>query len=138
MLPYRDARLATLALGAFFVLVLGYALFEARTMLIGPSIAVPTEAIETSEPLVTIAGHARRISALFMNGAEVAVTEEGAFEEPYVLAEGLNRIVLDAQDRYGRHAQKVLEVVYSPPHADADATADMQSASSTQPVAPAQ
>lgn len=135
MLPYRDSRLTKLALGLFFVLVIGYALFETRNMLFGPSITVPTQTIETHEQLVTITGQARHISELSMNGAEVVVTEEGAFEEPYLLTEGLNRIVLDARDKYGRRAQKIIEVVYSPLNQNAD-MADTSSASSTEPVAP--
>lgn len=135
MLPYRDSRLTKLALGAFFVLAAGYALFEARNMLFGPSITVPTRTIETRDALITITGRANHISALFMNGAQVAVTEDGTFEEPFVLAEGLNRIVLDAKDKYDRRTQKIIEVVYSPPDRDTN-TPGAPSASSTEPVAP--
>ena len=42
------------------------------------------------------------------------VTEEGAFEEPYVLAPGYNRIVLDAKDKYGRSRSRAIEIVYTP------------------------
>ncbi len=143
MLPYRDSRLTTIVLVAFFLLVLGYAFFEARGILFGPSIQVPDEPTEVHEELITIRGQAERISALSMNGKEIQVTETGAFEEPYLLARGLNRIVLDAEDKYGRRTQEVIEIVYTPaakPAQEAPEAAATESTSarpsSTPPVAP--
>ena len=48
-----------------------------------------------------------------MNGRPISVTEDGAFDEPYLLSPGLNRIMLDATDRYGRKTQKIVQVVGS-------------------------
>ena len=114
MLPYRDSRLTYIALGIFFVIVLGYAYFEARGLLFGPAITVPSDITEVHDPLIRIAGKAERISSLSMNGKTISVTEEGAFEEEYLLAKGYNRIVLDARDKYGRSRSKVIEIVYTP------------------------
>lgn len=114
MLPYRDSRLTYIALGIFFLIVLGYAYFEARGLLFGPSITVPSETTEVYEPLLTIKGKADRISSLSMNGKTISVTEEGVFEEQYLLAIGYNRIVLDAQDKYGRARRQAIEIVYTP------------------------
>lgn len=114
MLPYRDSRLTKIILVVFFLLVLGYAFFEAQGALFGPSIQVPEEPTEVHEELITIKGVAERISSLTMNGASIQVTETGAFEEPYLLTRGLNRIVLDAEDKYGRRTQEVVEIIYTP------------------------
>lgn len=119
MLPYRDSRLTYAALAAFFVIVLGYALFEARGLIFGPRITIPATQTRVEDPVVDIAGRAERISALTMNGQPVPVTEEGAFEQTYLLAPGYNRIVLDASDRYGRTNRKVLEIVYVPREGEA-------------------
>lgn len=114
MLPYRDSRITKIALGVFFILVVVYAFFEAQGILFGPTISTYSNVIEVHDPFITINGQAERISSLSMNGEEIQVTESGAFEEPYLLAEGSNRIVLDAKDKYGRRTQKVIEVVYTP------------------------
>lgn len=114
MLPYRDSRITRIALGIFFVLLLGYAYFEARGILFGPSISVTSGLTEVRDPLITIAGQAEHISSLSMNGKDVAVTEDGVFSEPYLLSAGYNRITLQARDKYGRSRTKTIEVIYTP------------------------
>ncbi len=114
MLPYRDSRLTYIALGIFFLFVLGYAYYEARGLLFGPTITVTSTITEVHDPFVTIKGRADRISSLSMNGKTVPVTESGAFEEPYLLNPGYNRVVLDASDKYGRTRRQAIEIVYSP------------------------
>lgn len=132
MLPYRDSRITKIALGVFFILVVVYAFFEAQGILFGPSISVLSNVTEVHDPFVTIKGQADRISSLSMNGKEIQVTESGTFEEPYLLAEGLNRVVLEAYDKYDRRTQKVIEVVYTPaPNTGQARTASSSTASST-------
>ena len=137
MLPYRDSHLTYIALGIFFLILLGYAYYEARGLLFGPSITVASDIIEARDPFITIKGHADRITSLSMNGKVVPVTEDGAFEEPYLLSAGYNRIVFDASDKYGRTSRQAVEIVYTPPTSPT-ATATSTSASSTPSVAPPQ
>lgn len=115
MRPYRDSRLTYVFLSVFFVVVLGYAGFEARGIVLGPSISLSQLTPETTESFVIIQGHAERIASLSMNGREIAVTESGAFTEPYLLAPGYNRILIEAKDRYGRRRSAEVEMVYTPP-----------------------
>ena len=114
MLPYRDSRITKIALLIFFVILAGYGYYEARGMLFGPRIDVPTQMTEVHEQMIAIKGTATRIASLSMNGKAIPVTENGSFEEPYLLAVGYNRIVLDAKDKYGRSSRKVIEIAYSP------------------------
>jgi len=114
MLPYRDSRITKIILALFFVLVILYAYYEARGLLFGPSIDVPKETSVVHDRLITVHGKAARIAELTMNGKPITVTEDGAFEEQYLLNNGYNRIVLRAQDRYGRARESVIEVVYEP------------------------
>ncbi len=140
MLPYRDNRLTYIALGIFFLIVLGYAYYEARGLLFGPAISVRSEVNETHEPFVTIKGQADRIASLSMNGKIIPVTEDGVFGEPYLLSPGYNRIVLDASDKYGRTRRRAVEIVYTPAAGSGqtpDTTATSTS-SSTIEVAPQQ
>ena len=136
MFPYRDSRITRIALAVFFLIVVGYAYFEARGLLFGPSITVASGVSESHEPLVTIKGQADRISSLTMNGKAISVTESGAFEEPYLLSVGYNRIVLDAKDKYGRTSRKALEIVYTPSASrDANPTEPATEPTSTTSVA---
>jgi hypothetical protein len=113
MLPYRDSRFTRVILIGFFLLVAGYAYFEGRGLIRGPSIEISGRVMEVSEPFITLEGRAERITSLSMNGTEIAVTEEGAFSESYVLAPGYNRIVLEARDRYGKTTERAIEIVYT-------------------------
>lgn len=131
MLPYRDSRLTYIALGVFFLIVLGYAYYEAQGILFGPSIKIMSQVTEVQEPFVMIKGQANRIASLRMNGRTISVTEKGAFEEPYLLAPGYNRIVLEAKDKYGRRRSREIEIIYTP---DSAISPQATTASST-PVA---
>lgn len=113
MLPYHS-RFSTAIVSLFFILVLGYAYFEARGALYGPRIILPPEAQLVHDPLITIRGKAEHITELRMNGNPVAVTEDGAFEEPHLLAVGYNRIVLEASDRYNNTSTEIIEIIYEP------------------------
>lgn len=113
MLPYRDTHLVRYGLIVFFAIVIGYAFFEGRALLYGPTIEVSPRVMEVSEPFITINGVARRIASLSLNGAPIAVTEDGGFEEEYILTPGYNRIILDARDKYGKTTQRIIEIVYA-------------------------
>jgi hypothetical protein len=143
MLPYRDSRLTRIILGIFFLIVLGYAYYEARGLLFGPTISISSGATNIVEsPYVLIQGQADRIASLAVDGNPIQVTETGAFQEPYVLSPGVNRIVFDAKDKYGHTTEKVVEIVYQPSASAAvpaaAATSSALSASSSPAIAPGQ
>jgi len=140
MLPYSDSRFTRYALGIFFILVLAYAYYEAQGILFGPRIDISPEASAVSDPYVKIEGHAEHIASLSMNGKQVAVTEAGGFSEPYLLAPGTNRIVLEAKDKYGHRTERTIEIVYDAPAnallPSVATTTATSTATSTSPVAP--
>ncbi len=138
MLPYRDSRLTQIALGLFFLLLIGYAYFEAQGLLFGPSITVTSQVSSVYDPFVLIQGHADRISSLLMNGKSIQVTEKGDFSEPYVLARGYNRVILDARDKYGRRSSKTIAIMYVSDGSSSTASpnAPLSTASSSSSVAP--
>lgn len=117
MLPYRDSRLIRFGLIVFFLIVVGYAIYEGRALLSGPTIDVAPRVMEVSDSFITVSGTAERITSLSMNGKEIPVTEDGGFEEGYVLVAGYNRIILKAEDRYGKTAERIVEIIYKPPAA---------------------
>lgn len=125
MLPYHDSRLTRIILIVFFIALASYAYYEVRGLLSGPVIEIDNRVMEVTTAFITIEGKAGHIATLSMNGKTIPVTEDGSFSEGYVLAEGYNRIVLEARDRYGNATEREIEIVYNP------------IASSTPTVAPA-
>lgn len=107
-------HLAKFALIIFFLLLIAYAYFEARAVLYGPQIHIPTETIVVTEPYTEIRGQASYISELKLNGAMVHVTEDGKFAEELLLTPGENRLVFDAKDKFGRETQEIVKVYYKP------------------------
>ncbi len=110
----RDSKLIRFSLLSFFALVGGYALYAGWGLLSGPAVEVPEMTMTVSEPYLLVKGTAKRITELHLNGATVPVTEEGAFEEPYLLAVGSNRLILEARDARGRTDRSLIDVAYIP------------------------
>lgn len=138
MVPY-SSRVSRSLLLFFFMIVVGYGLFEARGIVFGPQIQVDETPLEVSEQFVRIQGSALRISSLTMNGAAIPVTEDGFFDEPLLLHKGENRIVLRATDKYGNATIRTVTLVYAPQPAlvepgAADHATD--TAAAAQPMAP--
>ncbi len=113
MIAFRDSTLTKSTVVLLFLALAGYAYYETRGLLFGPRIELPTETLTSDEQFYRITGKAERIASLKMNGATITVTEDGSFEEPFLLAPGLNRIVFDAEDKYGNTSQEVLQVYYT-------------------------
>lgn len=113
MLPY-SSRLSRVILLLFFLLVIGYGFFEAQAILWGPRIEIASTPTEVTDQYVRIQGSATHIASLSMNGAEIPVTESGEFDEPFLLADGENRILLEATDRYGNTTEKTVTIYYTP------------------------
>ncbi len=114
MRPYRESRFAKVALIIFFILLLGYAYYEARAVVYGPRIQIPFEVMTVTDRFTEIRGQASYISELKVNGTPITVTEDGKFAEKMVLTPGENRIMLDAKDKFGRTRQEVLRIYYKP------------------------
>lgn len=113
MLPY-SSRLSRIALLLFFLLVIGYGFYEAQAILWGPRIEIASAPTRATDRYVRIQGSATHIASLSMNGAEIAVTESGEFDEPFLLSNGENRILLEAVDRYGNTTEKTVVIYYVP------------------------
>jgi hypothetical protein len=108
----RDSRFVRLILIIFFVLAVGYSAYEAQGLLYGPRIHLENQAFASDTSFVSIKGRAERISELRINGKTVSVRENGEFDEPFLLAPGSNRIILEARDARGRTVLETLDIVY--------------------------
>ncbi len=110
----RSGRLSTGAIVLFFVLLVAYGLYEAQAMVLGPRITLPQETLTLQSPYTLVRGTAEHIVEIRLNGVPISVTEDGVFEEPYVLSEGENRLLFEAHDKYGRKTEETVVIMYLP------------------------
>lgn len=96
--------------------VAGYVVFEARGIVAGPSLSVeqPLAGTTIVEPVTRLTGTAERISKISLNGRPIFISEEGAFDEPLILALGYNEILVEAWDRFDKKTSVMLPVVHRP------------------------
>lgn len=101
----------------FFFFLLGliglYALFQARLVILGPSISVytPTNGANLSSPVVTIAGKASNIAYISLDDRPIFVDKNGNWSEKLIAPRGLSIMTVRAQDRFGRSTEKQIEVM---------------------------
>lgn len=95
------------------VLVVGYSLFAFLPFMRGPQLFIssPQNGSTATTSLVTVAGTARGISYLYLNDRQIFTDAAGRWSEPLLLAPGYNILVVRAEDRFGRTAQKKLELI---------------------------
>ena len=99
----------SIAGGAFAVLfILGYALFAAYPYLRGPTL---TLSYAPKNGLTALYGDTERVSYLTINGAEVAVDEDGSFEVMRAYPKGYTAVTAVGRDRFGRTITKTITFV---------------------------
>ena len=97
------------------VLVFGYTLFQARNLLLGPSLSLTSNLdIIQHERMIVLEGTTRNIVSISLNGREVHTNESGVFNERLVLENGYTIMTLRAEDRYGRVSTLQRGFVYRP------------------------
>lgn len=99
-------------------LFIGYAVFQARFLLVGPVITLENipDTIQV-ERVVMLQGSAENIAFLSLNGRQIYTDKKGYFQETLVLENGYTVATVQAQDRYGRSSSYTKEFVYIIPEA---------------------
>src|SRR3989338_9459475 len=71
-------------------LLISYGLFNARNLIIGPTIEIfsPSSETETKENTIIIKGRAKNITFLSLNERPIFVDKEGFFEERLLISAG--------------------------------------------------
>ncbi len=96
-------------------LLISYGIFNARNLIIGPTIEIfspAKENVETNKNLITIKGRAKNIAFLSLNEKPIFVNTEGLFEERLLLSPGSNIIEIKAKDRFKKEIIKTIKVYY--------------------------
>lgn len=97
------------------ILILGYGLFQARNLILGPEITVltPTNGENLSNPLIIVSGSATNITLISLNDRQIFVDKQGNFSEKLLVPPGYTIIKLAAQDKFGRTTKKLIELNYT-------------------------
>lgn len=97
---------------AAIALFAGYGLFQARYLIMGPVINLykPLSGL-TESPIAAVAGRARNVSYIDLDGRQIYIDETGEFNEKLLLSRGYNIIKLSARDKFGRTVEKTVELV---------------------------
>ncbi len=104
-----------LGIVTLIVFIIVYVQFQARNILLGPTISLTSESeVLQYERTVILTGVARNIVKLTLNGREIHTTETGDFSQTLVLENGYTIMELAAQDRFGRTTTLTREYVFVP------------------------
>lgn len=97
------------------IVVVGYALFQARNLITGPTITLisPAPGSNVANPLVSIEGITKNISFITLNDRQIYVNKNGAFKEELLLSPGYNVWKLEAKDKFGRNVSKRIELIFN-------------------------
>ncbi len=102
---------AIVALGAALA---WYVAFQARFLIIGPSLVLTSDMPTVADTrTVIISGTARNITSLSLNDRPIFTDDDGDFREQLVLENGYTIMTLRARDRYGRDTTLQKEFVYA-------------------------
>jgi len=95
-------------------LLVSYGLFNARNLIIGPTIEIfsPAKDMETEENVIIVNGRAKNITFISLNEKSISVDTQGLFEEKLLLSPGSNIIEIKARDRFKKEIKKVIKIYY--------------------------
>lgn len=91
-----------------------YTAYEIQKVVFGPKIHVlsPQNGSLVSNSYTEISGIAKNVKDITLNDRKIFVDEKGNFKEKLLLSYGYNTIVIRAIDKFGKVAEKIIEVIY--------------------------
>jgi hypothetical protein len=105
-----------LKIGLFIFLglaILGYTIFQSQKIISGPVINIlsPQNGSTLNEELILIEGMTKNISHINLNDRQIFTDKNGYFAEKFLLSPGYNVIKIDAEDKFNKKEQKILELI---------------------------
>jgi len=110
----RGFNIKLFVITASIILLISYGLFNARNLIMGPTIEIfsPMENMETEENVITINGRAKNITFISLNERPIFVDKQGLFEEKLLLSPGSNTIEIRARDRFKKEVRETIKIYY--------------------------
>lgn len=99
----------------FFILIIVYALFRSRDLILGVKIKNVniTDGEKVTESVMEVKGNAKNATNLSLNGREISVDVRGDFDETVALLLGYNVISIQARDKFGHVDEKNYKLTYA-------------------------
>lgn len=93
-------KYSILAIG--ITLFIGYVVFQARFLIIGPYVILDDIATIQTNRVVELSGLATNIIGITLNGRPIYTDKNGYFKETVILENGYTVVTVVGTDRYGR------------------------------------
>lgn len=105
-------KLKNISIVLLVVIVIGYSLYTARSLILGPALEVfePLNGAIISTSTVIIRGHAPNAKTITLNDQPILIDEQGNFAEIRLLEQGENVYKLFITDRFNRKNQEILRI----------------------------
>ena len=110
-----ESRVKKMLVFLMFLFMTFYGFYNARGMIVGPTIDIyspSSENLETNDKIIKIKGEAKNISVITLNERHILIDTNGIFEEKILLSPGSNIIELKAKDRFKNEVKKLIKVYY--------------------------
>jgi len=119
-MTYNTKKISQItALSIFFILIIVYALFGSKNLIVGVKIKnvnigglAAQSGMKIENNVEEITGNAINAINLTLNGREISIDENGNFNETIALLSGYNIINIKAQDKFGYVDEKNYKLVY--------------------------
>ncbi len=91
-------------IGVLLALLIGYGVFQARPLIVGPTLSIssPEEHAFFPEGVIPVRGVARNAATLTLNGALLLHDQKGNFSSTLTYPHGGSILTFVATDRFGR------------------------------------
>ena len=96
----------------FFVVLVGYSIFQARFLIIGPQLEItsPSDGVSIETPIIVIEGTAKNIISISLNDQKIFTDEDGRWSEKLIVSKGLSIMTVKVKDRFGRETKKRVRI----------------------------
>ena len=102
------------SIGLFLLIIIGYSFLKTKDLIIGTSIDVstPREGQVFDTPIVKVAGKAKHVNILTLDGRKITTDPDGNFSTELIVGTGYNILELAAIDTFNRPLKKIINVSY--------------------------
>jgi hypothetical protein len=96
-----------------FIALAGYALFQARFLVLGPRLKItsPENGSHVAGSVINVEGVAKNIAWISLNGRQIFTDERGYWSEKLIVPSGASIMTVETRDRFGRERKKSIQVV---------------------------
>lgn len=110
----RGFNIRRLVITTSVLLLISYGIFNARDLIMGPTIEIfsPAKNTEMTKNTVDIKGRVENAAFISLNEKPIFIDSQGLFDEKLLLSPGSNIIEIKARDRFKKEVLKTINIYY--------------------------